>query len=208
MTDHVLLVRAQDLLLDVLPRTARWPKRLRPGLTGRLEGMLVDVVCDVARADALRGRARRAVLDRPTGGSPAPGRYFASPGTWACSPRAPTPIWADKSRRSDVCSGGGSGRSGLFAGGFTTEQEARCRNGPPDFEGLPRDERTRRDRVAAPSPAVRDRRALDPVANRWALRPREMGELRRLEAEGEVADRQDLARGDRDVLVLADGRCR
>lgn len=67
MTEHVLLVCAQDLLVDVLQRTARWPKRLRYGVTGRLEGLCVDLACAVAAADRHRRRPRVRILREADG---------------------------------------------------------------------------------------------------------------------------------------------
>jgi hypothetical protein len=58
VSDLVLRTRAHDLLLWLLVATARWPKRLRHGLTSRIEADGVALVAGLARAEALRGAAR------------------------------------------------------------------------------------------------------------------------------------------------------
>jgi hypothetical protein len=58
LKETIAATRAHDLARDLLVRTARWPKRLRYGLTGRVEGAAVDLVSALARAEACRGPAR------------------------------------------------------------------------------------------------------------------------------------------------------
>lgn len=59
MSEFILLARAQDLLVDLLKRTARWPRRLRGSLVGRVETAAVELVACIACAQAARGDGRR-----------------------------------------------------------------------------------------------------------------------------------------------------
>lgn len=52
----------QDFVLDLLPRTARWPRRLRRTLTERVEGSILDLSALLARAEAQRGAMRSRLL--------------------------------------------------------------------------------------------------------------------------------------------------
>jgi|GEM_PF-192964 len=67
MSEHVLRSRAHDFLVWALSTTARWPKRMRYGFTGALEGHLVGIVSDLAEAEARRGEARVEALRRADG---------------------------------------------------------------------------------------------------------------------------------------------
>jgi len=67
MTEHVLRSKTHDFLVWLLERTARWPKRLRYGLTGPLEQTVVLLVADLAEAEARRDAARLEALGRADG---------------------------------------------------------------------------------------------------------------------------------------------
>ena len=58
-----VLVKAHDLLLWLLPATAKFPKTLRHTLTNRIECAALDLEAALLRANRLRGERRLAALD-------------------------------------------------------------------------------------------------------------------------------------------------
>lgn len=58
-----LFVKTYDVLLWLLPQTAKFPKARRHTLTNRLETALLDFQGAAIRANRLRGPARLAALD-------------------------------------------------------------------------------------------------------------------------------------------------
>jgi hypothetical protein len=61
-TSSPLFVRTYDLLLWLLPQTAKFPRARRHTLTNRLEGALLDFQGTAIRANRQRGPARLAAL--------------------------------------------------------------------------------------------------------------------------------------------------
>ena len=62
-TQSPILARAHDLLLWLLPHTARWPKHLRHSLTLRVEAEAIDLLLCLIRANVARGERRVAILE-------------------------------------------------------------------------------------------------------------------------------------------------
>lgn len=58
-----VLVKTFDLLLWLLPQTAKFPKTLRHTLTNRVESSALDLQTALLRANRLRGERRVAALD-------------------------------------------------------------------------------------------------------------------------------------------------
>ncbi len=61
-TQSPILARVHDLLLWLLPHTARWPKHLRHSLTLTAEGEAIDLLLSLVRANVARGERRAANL--------------------------------------------------------------------------------------------------------------------------------------------------
>ena len=63
MTELPLFVKTHDWVLWLLQRTQRFPRHLRHSYTDRLENLAFDFEELLLRANAVRGRQRRALLD-------------------------------------------------------------------------------------------------------------------------------------------------